>query len=100
MVPIKTLRFGRGLERWGFNVERRIERLLETDRWASPNRNFKVTHVSRAGILEPVPEFQQGLGLTVRPYVRGDVTKVAYGEDYGSEAQVGLISSSPRIFRS
>lgn len=50
-IPIKTLRFGIGLRQWGFNVERRIQRLLETDRWASPNRNFKVTNISQAGQL-------------------------------------------------
>ena len=33
-IPVKTLRFAKGLDRWGFNVERRVERLLETDRWA------------------------------------------------------------------
>lgn len=42
-IPVKTLRFQTGLNRWGFNVERRIQRNLETDRWASPIRNFKVT---------------------------------------------------------
>jgi len=47
-IPIKTLRFATGLTQWGFNVERRIQRLQETDRWAAPNRNFKVTNVSTA----------------------------------------------------
>ncbi len=89
-LPVKTLRFARGLDRWGFNVERRIERRLETDRWASPLLNYKVTHVSRAGILEPVPEFEQGWGLTVRPYIRGDRTKEEYGAPHVNDATAGL----------
>ena len=89
-LPVKTIRFAKGLERWGFNVERRIERLLETDRWASPLLNYKVTHVSRAGILEPIPVFEQGLGLTVRPYVRGDRTKEGYGAPHVNDATAGL----------
>ncbi|MBD3413941.1 MAG: hypothetical protein GF421_05870 [Candidatus Aminicenantes bacterium] len=68
-IPAKTLRFGTGLTQWGFNVERRIERLLETDRWASPNRNYRVSHISQGGRLTALPAFKQGMGLTVRPYV-------------------------------
>ncbi|MFQ6038102.1 MAG: DUF5916 domain-containing protein [Candidatus Aminicenantales bacterium] len=71
LIPIKTIRFQPGLKRWGFNVERRIQRFLETDRWASANRNFKVTNVGLAGELISLPEFEQGLGLTVRPYGLG-----------------------------
>jgi len=69
-LPIKTIRFRVGLDQWGFNVERRIQRNQETNRWSSPSRNYKVTHVSQSGKLLGVPDFQQGLGLTVRPYVQ------------------------------
>lgn len=89
-IPIKTLRFQTGLDRWGFNVERRIQRNLETDRWVSPSRNFKVTHVSQAGQLTGIPAFEQGLGLTVRPYVRGDYTKDGHEADYVADGQAGL----------
>ena len=74
-IPVKTLRFQAGLDQWGFNVERRIQRHLETDRWATPIRNYKVTHISQGGLLTSIPEFQQGLGLTVRPYVTGSQTR-------------------------
>lgn len=74
-IPIKTLRFGKGLTKWGFNVERRIQRILETNRWASPNQNYQVTMVSQAGQLAPIPSFQQGRGLTVRPYISGSRAK-------------------------
>ncbi len=42
-IPIKTLRFRSDLHTWGFNLERRIQRRQEIDRWASPSRNFSVT---------------------------------------------------------
>ena len=35
-IPIQTLSFKPGLHEWHFNVQRRVQRLLETDRWASP----------------------------------------------------------------
>lgn len=89
-IPIKTLRFQTRLSRWGFNVERRIQRLLETDRWANPNRNFKVTHVSQAGQITGIPAFEQGLGLTIRPYVRGDRIKESQGEPFENTGTAGL----------
>ncbi len=66
-IPVRSLIFEPGLERWGFNVERRIQRLQETDRWASPGRDFRVTQVARAGYLMGLPDFRLGLGLSVRP---------------------------------
>ena len=35
-IPLKSLLFRTGLDTWGFNIERRIQRLQETDRWSSP----------------------------------------------------------------
>ena len=66
-ISIQTLSFKPGLREWHFNVQRRIQRLLETDRWASPARQYQVTQTSRAGLLTGLPDFDQGLGLSVRP---------------------------------
>jgi hypothetical protein len=52
-------------------VQRRVQRLRETSRWASPARQFQVTQTSRAGLLTGLPEFSLGAGLTVRPAVTG-----------------------------
>ena len=66
---MQTLSFKPGLREWHFNVQRRIQRLLETDRWAFPARQYQVTQTSRAGLLTDLPEFDLGVGLTVRPAV-------------------------------
>lgn len=66
-LPLKSLMFGQGLEAWGFNVQRRIQRLQETDRWAGAVQDAGVTRMSRAGLLTGLPPFDLGLGLTVRP---------------------------------
>jgi hypothetical protein len=89
-IPVKTLRFRVGLNRWGFNVERRIQRLLETDRWASPIRNFKVTHISQGGVLTSIPDFQQGLGLTIRPYMMVSRTQETQDDPVGYDFRPGL----------
>lgn len=68
-IPIQTLSFKQGERAWDFNVQRRIQRLLETARWASPQRQYKVTQTSRAGRLTGLPEFALGRGLSVRPAV-------------------------------
>lgn len=66
-VPVKSLLFRGGLTEWGFNVERRVQRLQETDRWASPDLDTKINMTSRAGLLTGLPRFDLGLGLSVRP---------------------------------
>ncbi|HKH91281.1 MAG TPA: DUF5916 domain-containing protein [Gemmatimonadaceae bacterium] len=66
-IPIQSLQFRPGLTEWGFNVQRRVQRLQETDRWASPSRDYEVTQTFRAGRLTGVPPFALGLGLAVRP---------------------------------
>ena len=68
-IPLQTISFKPGLTEWHFNVQRRIQRLLETDRWASPSRQYQVTQTSRAGLLTDLPAFDLGLGLTVRPAI-------------------------------
>lgn len=67
LIPLKSILFKPGLTQWGLNVQRRIQRLQETDRWASADRDLAVTQTSRAGRLTDLPPFRLGLGLTVRP---------------------------------
>jgi hypothetical protein len=71
LIPLKSLLFRPGLAAWGFNVQRRVQRLQETDRWASPERDYQVTQTSRAGLLVGLPRFDLGRGLSVRPSVTG-----------------------------
>jgi Domain of unknown function (DUF5916) len=68
-IPLHTLGFKPGLTTWHFNVERRIQRLLETNRWASAARQYEITQTSRAGTLTGLPEFSLGRGFSVRPSV-------------------------------
>ena len=70
-IPIATLRFKRDLREWGLNVQRRGQRLQETDRWASPRQDYTVFQTSQAGLLTGLPRFDLGLGLGVRPALVG-----------------------------
>jgi hypothetical protein len=66
-IPVRSLIFGRGLDAWGLNIQRRIERAQETSRWSGLNRDYEITQTSRAGLLTGLPAFDLGIGLTVRP---------------------------------
>ncbi|MCX5760641.1 MAG: DUF5916 domain-containing protein, partial [Gemmatimonadetes bacterium] len=68
-IPAKSLLFGRGLTEWGFNVQRRVQRLQEVSRWASANRDTKINMTSRAGRLVDLPLLALGAGLSIRPSI-------------------------------
>ncbi|OLE65536.1 MAG: hypothetical protein AUG74_12315, partial [Bacteroidetes bacterium 13_1_20CM_4_60_6] len=70
-IPVLTIAFKPGLHEWHFNVQRRIQRRQEIDRWASPNRQYQITQTIRAGVLTGLPDFDLGVGLTVRPAITG-----------------------------
>jgi len=72
-IPIQSLSFRKDLTEWGFNIERRIESRQENGRWSSPTRDAKISQSSRAGRLTNLPEFNFGIGLTVRPGLVGKV---------------------------
>jgi len=76
-IPLKSLSFNGDLREWGFNIERQLQRLQETSRWASPRRDYNLTQMSRAGLLAALPDFSLGLGLSVRPAVVGDAGQPA-----------------------
>ena len=68
-IPIKSLSFKKQSTTWGFNIERRIQRLQETDRWAGAKRDYHVTQTSQSGLLVGLPQFNLGLGLSFAPSV-------------------------------
>jgi len=89
-IPVRSLTFKPGLQRWGLNMERRIQRLQETDRWASPKRDYNFDQTSRAGYLTGLPEFSVGLGLSVRPFVTGGGGKPAPGASVETNEEQGV----------
>ena len=66
-IPVKSLLYKPGLTEWGFNVQRTVQRKLETQRWAYPSRNWRITQMSRAGLLVDLPRFRLDRGLSLRP---------------------------------
>lgn len=79
-IPVQTLSFKQGLDRWHLNVQRRIQRLLETDRWSGATQDWNSIKTSRAGYLTGLPEFQTGLGISLRPAAVAQASKAAPDE--------------------
>ncbi len=79
-IPIRSLSFKKDLTGWGFNVQRRVQRLQETSRWSGVSRDYEIYQTSRAGLLTELPAFDFGLGLSIRPGVVGSATQPAPGE--------------------
>ncbi len=74
-IPVNSLTFRKGLTIWGFNVERRVQRLLEIDRWSAISQDYKMAQTLHAGVLKDLPEFNLGLGLIAKASTILDLNK-------------------------
>jgi hypothetical protein len=89
-VPVSTIAFPAGQTSWHFNVQRRVQRLLETSRWAGARLRYRSTQTAHAGLLTDLPEFDLGLGLSVRPALVLRVQDPAPGARARAEAEPSL----------
>lgn len=91
-IPVRTMPFGEGLDRWHFNIERRVQRLQETSRWASPKRDYRIAQTSRAGFITELPRFDLGLGLglSIRPAGVLSFNKETRADDSDFDADASL----------
>lgn len=80
-IPIQSFSFDKSLKKWGFNLERRIQRNQETIRWANIRRDQWFIQTSRSGLLTDLPTFNYGVGLNVRPSLIGNLNREGE-EDY------------------
>lgn len=76
-IPISTLTYNKSLDSWGFNVERRIERLLEVNRWSGISMDYTIGQTRHAGLLSELPDFNPGIGLTPRVSMLAKATQEA-----------------------
>ncbi len=74
-IPIRSISFKQGLTSWGYNVERRVERLQETSRWSGASLDIEIFQTGRAGLLTDLPRLNVGRGLTIRPSMIGNLNR-------------------------
>jgi uncharacterized protein DUF5916 len=75
-IPISSLSFRRGVKDWGFNLQRRVQRLQETSRWSGASLDYELFQTSRAGVLTNLPDLRYGLGLSIRPALVGGANRL------------------------
>lgn len=74
-IPMKTLSFDPTQDTWGFNIERKIARKNELDRWQGATRNKPVFAMGQAGDITGLTGLHQGVGLDIVPYTKFKVSR-------------------------
>ena len=68
-IPFKSLRYqGSGPQRWGFNVQRKVQRTGYEDTWTDVRRASS-SFLAQAGILEGLHDLKRGVVTEVQPFV-------------------------------
>jgi hypothetical protein len=100
-VPFKTLRYKKGIGRWGVNFSRLDLKTTEKSAWAPVPRQFPTASLAYTGVLvwdEPPPA--PGANISIIPYALGGLSKdyeagtdTEFKKDIGVDAKVALTSS-------
>jgi len=68
-IPFKSLRYpGNGPQRWGINVQRKIQRTGYTDTWTDVRRASN-SFLGQAGAMEGLHDMKRGVVTEVQPFV-------------------------------
>lgn len=74
-IPFSTLNFDPALTSWGINFQRTIRRKAEETVWTGHLRNEGVANMANAGRLDGLTGMSQGLGLDIKPYIVGNLSR-------------------------
>jgi hypothetical protein len=75
-IPFKTIRYKKGITKWGINFSRLDLKTTEKSSWAPVPRQFPTASLAYTGILvwdQPPP--QAGSNVSIIPYVLGGSSK-------------------------
>ncbi|MEA1897158.1 MAG: DUF5916 domain-containing protein, partial [Bacteroidota bacterium] len=87
-IPVKTLSFDKNLNEWGFNIERRVQRKLELNRWTAISNDIPLGQTNNAGLLAGLPAFNLGIGLIIR-----GSTNLDYNNSFVEDSKTGWNNS-------
>jgi hypothetical protein len=75
-IPFKTIRYKKGITKWGINFSRLDLKTTEKSSWAPVPRQFPTASLAYSGILAwDTPPKDAGANVSVIPYVLGGVSK-------------------------
>ncbi|WP_225859843.1 MULTISPECIES: carbohydrate binding family 9 domain-containing protein [Chitinophaga] len=100
-IPFKTIRYKKGITRWGINFGRNDLKTTEKSAWAPVPRQFATAALAYTGTLVwDTPPPDPGTNISIIPYGLGRVTKdysnntaTKYKFDGGVDAKVAVTSS-------
>jgi hypothetical protein len=100
-IPFKSIRYKKGITRWGINFSRLDLKATEKSSWAPVPRQFPTASLAYSGLLLwDAPPPAPGKNVSVIPYVLGGINKnyeshspAKYRKDIGVDAKVSLTSS-------
>jgi len=87
-IPAQTLHFPGGHDSWGLNIERYIARKRLRLRWSGTTLDASFYDLRRAGRLEGMAGLRQGMGLSISPYIKGQM-KHPDGQDRDTDSDIG-----------
>jgi hypothetical protein len=101
-IPFKTIRYKKGITKWGINFSRLDLKTTEKSSWAPVPRQFPTASLAYSGTLvwdQPPPAVQSNISLI--PYALGGLThdyeepetKKNYRRDFGADAKIAVTSS-------
>jgi hypothetical protein len=102
-IPFKTIRYKKGITKWGINFSRLDLKTTEKSSWAPVPRQFPTASLAYTGILvwdQPPPE--AGANISIIPYALAggsrnflDTTEtgVSYKKEIGFDAKIAVTSS-------
>ncbi len=100
-IPFKTIRYKKGITRWGVNFSRLDMKTTEKSSWTPISRQFPTASLALAGVLVwDAPPPAAGANVSLIPYVSAggsknyeDGTPAAFKSNAGFDAKIGLTSS-------
>ncbi len=100
-IPFSTLRYKKGLTRWGINFSRNDLKTTEKSAWAPVPRQFPTASLAYTGVLVwDAPPPPPGPNVSIIPYVLGSAAKdytngqrVVYKTEAGGDAKIAVTSS-------
>jgi hypothetical protein len=93
-IPFKSLRYPAGGEpqRWGLQIERRVQRTGYVDTWTDARR-ASASFLAQSGVIEGLYDLQRGVVLEAQPFV----TASANGERVPGEGAFRRESLDPEV---
>lgn len=100
-IPFKSIRYKKGITRWGINFGRNDLKTTEKSSWAPVPRQFPSASLAYTGVLVwDTPPPDPGANISLIPYVLGGINKDyveakpgKWRRDVGMDAKIAVTSS-------